>query len=256
MKKSFLAVEELKKKLERPVVFNDPVKEYILEKVSNDVRTWIDENIAAIIEGVKDNVNSLVSSEIDTLRENELHNIKKGDQGEQGATGPEGPKGDSIVGPQGPIGPQGVRGERGPKGDSIVGPQGPNGKDGSPDKPLEIADKLNTLKEKVEPKVIIGLIDWMKKAEKRLEKSGQNPRVFGGGGSGGSATIYSQTPVGDIDGVNKVYTVSNSVTTVINFSINGMQIHPAEYSVVGSTITFVTALPVELSGAGFTVVYT
>lgn len=72
---------------------------------------------------------------------------------------------------------------------------------------------------------------------------------------GSSTTVYSQTPVGAIDGVNKVYTVTNAITTVITFTINGQFIHPAEYSVVTTTITLVTALPASLSGTGFTVVY-
>lgn len=74
--------------------------------------------------------------------------------------------------------------------------------------------------------------------------------------TGGSATIYTETPSGLINGSNKVYTVSNTVTTVIGFWINGQFIHPSEYTSVGTTITFVTALDASLSGTGFTISYT
>lgn len=73
---------------------------------------------------------------------------------------------------------------------------------------------------------------------------------------GGAATIYSETPTGSINGSNKVYTTAHAVTTVIGFWINGQFIHPAEYTAVGTTVTFVTALDASLSGTGFTISYT
>ncbi len=72
---------------------------------------------------------------------------------------------------------------------------------------------------------------------------------------GGSSTFYTETPTGVIDSSNVTYTVLHSITTVISFAINGEFIHPPEYSVAGSTITFVTALDVGLSGKAFTIVY-
>lgn len=73
--------------------------------------------------------------------------------------------------------------------------------------------------------------------------------------SGGAATIYTQTPVGAIDGVNKAYTTTNSITTVIGLWYNGQFIHPAEYTPSGAGFTMGTALPV-ISGAAFTISYT
>ena len=67
--------------------------------------------------------------------------------------------------------------------------------------------------------------------------------------------IYVETPTGLINGSNKIYTTVNTITTVINFSINGAFIHPVDYSTTGTTITFVTALDVSLSGLPFTIVY-
>lgn len=82
-----------------------------------------------------------------------------------------GPKGDSIIGPEGPTGPQGLIGEQGSQGESItglqgpmglngeIGPEGKPGKDGSPDTPIEVRDKLETLEgdERLDRKSIKGL---------------------------------------------------------------------------------------------------
>lgn len=73
--------------------------------------------------------------------------------------------------------------------------------------------------------------------------------------SGAGTTVYSETPAGAINGINVTYTVAHTITNVYSFSINGMYIHPAEYSVVTTTITFVSPLPADLSGKGFTIVY-
>lgn len=110
-----------------------------------------------------------------------------------------------------------------------------------------------------------------------LRRYGYKPYVHGGGdtlvagtnitvtnNSNGTKTISSsigassfnvETPVGVVNGVNVTYTVTNTISKVLGFSINGMAIHPAEYSTSATTITFVTALPVELSGTGFTIIY-
>lgn len=74
--------------------------------------------------------------------------------------------------------------------------------------------------------------------------------------SGAGTTIYSETPSGTIDGSNVTFTTAHTVTTVYSFAINGMYIHPTtDYSVTGTTITFVTAPAADLSGTGFTIVY-
>jgi hypothetical protein len=73
-------------------------------------------------------------------------------------------------------------------------------------------------------------------------------------GTGGSATIYTETPTGAIDGVNKVYTTAQTITTVIGMWYNGEFIHPAEYTPSGAGFTMGTALPV-ISGAAFTISY-
>lgn len=78
--------------------------------------------------------------------------------------------------------------------------------------------------------------------------------MHGGGSTGGSASIFTQTPDGLIDGSNKSYTTIHAITTVIGLWYNGEFVHPAEYTVAGSGFTMGTALPV-ISGAAFTISY-
>ena len=83
------------------------------------------------------------------------------------------------------------------------------------------------------------------------------------GGTGGDANVAfslsrlgtSETPVGDINGSNTTYTISRVPKLILSFFINGMFIHPAEYTQSGTTITFSTALPSSLSGKGFTITF-
>jgi hypothetical protein len=77
-----------------------------------------------------------------------------------------------------------------------------------------------------------------------------------GGEGGGAATIYTETPGGAIDGVNKIYTTTQPITTVIGLWYNGEFIHPAEYTVSGSGFTMGTALPVFSPAGAFTISYT
>lgn len=74
--------------------------------------------------------------------------------------------------------------------------------------------------------------------------------------SGSGTTVYTETPVGTIDGVNVTFTVAHTINTVYSFAINGMYIHPTtDYTATGTTITFTSAPPADLSGKAFTIVY-
>ena len=83
------------------------------------------------------------------------------------------------------------------------------------------------------------------------------------GGTGGDANVAyslnrlvkSETPVGNINGSNTAYTLTRVPKAILSFYINGMFIHPAEYTQSGTTITFSTALPSSLSGKGFTITF-
>lgn len=75
-------------------------------------------------------------------------------------------------------------------------------------------------------------------------------------GSGLTASgIYTQTPVGLVNGINTVYTVDHEINNVIGFAINGQYIHPSEYSFSGTTITFFTPIDASLAGTPFSITY-
>jgi hypothetical protein len=208
----------------------------------------------------------------------------KGDVGIQGIQGIQGEKGDT-----GEMGPQGIQGISGKDGiDGLHGKDGNDGKDADINdiEPTIIAQKLESLPQH---------LDYYKlKNLPTLYDPSNSPVGIGGGAnqiiirnagikvsdyitelnfstnlaatysnngvvtvtaSGGGSTIYAETPSGLVNGSNKVYTTAHTITTVINFAINGQFIHPSDYSVSGSTITFITALDASLSGTGFTIVY-
>lgn len=211
---------------------------------------------------------------------------EKGDKGESGENGQDGKNGkDGKSGKNGKEGRDGIDGKN--------GKDGKDGLDGSPDTPDEIVDKVNSSKKKIDLKHIKGL-DEIARQVNEYGSNPQGYREAGGGGNvirflsngvvvsayvtelnfstnitpvydgngritltatGGGGTTYQETPTGAINGSNKVYATTHAVTTVINFAINGQYIHPAEYSAVGTTITFVTALDSSLSGTGFTITY-
>lgn len=87
---------------------------------------------------------------------------KKGDTGEKGDKGDKGEDGkDGLNGKDGTNGKDGVDGVDGKDGidgrDGNDGKDGIDGKDGSPDTPNQIVDKLNSLEEVIDQKVIKGL---------------------------------------------------------------------------------------------------
>lgn len=68
--------------------------------------------------------------------------------------------------------------------------------------------------------------------------------------------LRTEQPVGDIDGVNLSYTVSQPIFAVLAFSINKQVIAELpNYTVNGKTITFATALPSVYAGTDFEVKY-
>lgn len=78
--------------------------------------------------------------------------------------------------------------------------------------------------------------------------------------TGGTVSVYTETPSGDIDGTNKVFTTVNTINNIFSFAINGQFLHPysngvGDYTFSGDTITFETALPAYLSGTAFTITY-
>lgn len=210
-----------------------------------------------------------------------------GPQGFQGEsiTGPPGPQGipgapgiPGTPGTTGPVGPQGPQGEVGPTGPK--GDKGETGKDGSSDTPEQIIEKVKgklsyeSLTDR--PNLDTYRSKGSNVAEFQIRKNGvqtvNQVRVIdfignwtitdlGGGAvsaeapSSSAPTIYTETPSGAVDGINPTYTTAHTMTTIYSFAINGQFIHPSDYTAVGTTITFGTALPVELAGTAFTIIY-
>lgn len=182
---------------------------------------------------------------------------EKGDKGDKGEKGDQGVQGQSISGPKGDNGRDGKNGRNGTDGrDGKDGKDGKNGTRGRDASSQEIMDAVlkqisggNTLK--------IDHIDGLPKTLAELVHHLKMGGFRGGGGSAGSsaATIYTETPQGLVDGSNTVYTTAHNITTVLNLVINGQFIHPAEYTITGAGFTMGTALPVELAGTGFTIIY-
>jgi Asp-tRNA(Asn)/Glu-tRNA(Gln) amidotransferase C subunit len=119
-------------------------------------------------------------------------------------------------------------------------------------------DSLELITEE-EDKLKITAIGYL---EERLRKLEERPLGKGGGGTSDagvamslSRIVSTETPVGLINGINKVYTISRSVNAVLLFSINGMVVHNSEYSISGNTITFTTALPADLATTSFTITF-
>lgn len=217
----------------------------------------------------------------------------KGDSGEKGEKGDTGEKGERGVGDKGERGERGLKGAKGDKGDAGTnGSDGGKGNDGSPDFPDEVVAKINSAESKIDSRQVKGLVSVMRFMEEfgtnpvGIEVGGGPTYAFRSNGTkisdhvteinfttnltatyagngrinvsapgGGSSTFYTQTPVGVIDGANVTYTVTNTITSVVNFAINGQYIHPVEYTPSGTTITFVAALPSQLSGTSFTITY-
>lgn len=141
--------------------------------------------------------------------------LKKGEKGERGLQGKKGDKGERGL--QGEKGERGIQGERGEIG--LRGDAGDKGKDGSPDTPNQIADKLNTLNEKVEIKVIKNLEKRLSEKQKEtIQKIPKNEevkryiqRVAGGGGASYFVQL-NDTPSDYTGQKNKLVSVKNDET--------------------------------------------
>lgn len=165
-------------------------KERELNKSNGDVTAFILERVDQIVEAKTNELKTEILSSINDEIKSAIADIKsKMQKGDPGLPGLRGPKGDSIKGEPGPIGPKPKAGKdypipqngKTPKvGVDFFIPTPIPGPSGSPDKPIEIVDKLNKTKELVEPYVIRGLESWKKNISGSIrEKSGKS-----GGGMG------------------------------------------------------------------------
>lgn len=202
----------------------------------------------------------------------------KGDIGPQGLTGKDGKDGKTIIGPRGLSGKDGkdgkdskvpgLRGETGASGKDGVGIAGPkgtdgtNGKDGSPDKPEEIAAKLNTLEESVDMSVIKGMGSFIRNVQNAVrEGTGKTKKIGGGGmsllagtnvaivrnsggrytvsstgGSGGGGFSIEDPTSGVIDGSNTVFVFAHTPSYLSAGGLHKFQ--TTNYTLSGNTVTF------------------
>lgn len=173
-------------------------------------------------------VSNIVSKEIYDLRKN----VKKGDKGDS-VTGPKGEKGDR--GEKGVQGLQGTKGEQGSPGKD--GKDGVDGKDGSPDTPEEIANKLNTLENKVERRVIKGLEEEFRTLRMGISEAKKKSGVGGGGGGMGNIESFQFSG----DGSTTEFTLPAKAAAggmALWAYYQGQWLHPTtHYSVSGKTFT-------------------
>jgi hypothetical protein len=107
--------------------------------------------------------------------------------------------------------PETIKGDKGDK--PIAGIDFELPKDGSPDTPNDIADKLNTLEEKVDIKVIKGLKNILDKIRSAVRESKGERRIGGGGDIINYYDLSSQC-----NGVLKTFTVPTNRKIVGVFS--------------------------------------
>lgn len=121
------------------------------------------------------------------------------------------------------------------------GKDGDNGKDGSPDTPIQIVDKLNTLENVLNPEVIKGFWDIIKRLQSSLREKGGG-QVGGGGGSLPFQLVSSSTTIGENVGVVLADASAGPITITLPFASQAAR---REYHIkkIDSTVNMVTILP-------------
>ena len=164
---------------------------------------------------------------------------EKGEQGLEGATGAVGASGKD--GADGKDGKKGIDGLDGINGvDGLSGKDGEDGKDGSSDEPIEIAEKLNTLKEEVDIKVIKGLNNWMNNIKQLVKK-----KDSGGGGDIVKAYDLSSS----LNGVTKIFTIPKvrKIISVHLSSVPGILRETTDFTYTSNSITFTAEIQASTS---------
>lgn len=120
----------------------------------------------------------------------------------------------------------------------------------------EVRDKLASLagSERLDKSAIKGLEEELNTLKKTR---------IGGGGTSTPGIIHAfktalktEEPVGDIDGVNTTYTVSQPIFAIFSFALNGEIVAQLpNYTISDRTVTFSSALPAAYSGKDFEIKY-
>lgn len=125
--------------------------------------------------------------------------------------------------------------------ESVKGIPGKQGDDGSPDKPKEIAKKLNTLEESVDKKVIKGLIEELKNIKQAIRDKRGGGKSGGGMGSPQHELFNVSSVTTNVSTTYKIGAGGNSIWLYYN----GQHFVKGTHYTVGSdqkTITFITTL--------------
>jgi phage terminase small subunit len=201
-------------------------------------REVIAENIVEIKDEIKQEIKSMVTATAESVA-SKITGKKgeKGDKGEsvQGPAGPKGPK--PVVGVDYTIPKDGKNGRDG--SDGRDGKDGKDGKDGSPDRPREIADKLNTLTEALEMSVIKGLPKYLANLANSL-RDRQTPKQTHGGGN--ILEYYDLSPY--LNGVLKTFTIpaNRKVIQIISSSAPFAFRPTVDYTSTRTSLTFDAAI--------------
>lgn len=129
-----------------------------------------------------------------------------------------------------------------------------------PDMAEDIRNKLELLegKERLNKSTIDGIEEIEEDIKRLEEKIASIPQSTGGGVTNlriqqaFKYILKTQEPIGDIDGVNTVYTLTQPIFAILSMSINGETIAQLpNYTISGNKITFSSALPAVFSGKDF-----
>lgn len=175
---------------------------------------------------------------------------ERGTKGERGATGAKGEKGD-----RGEKGERGERGERGPVGRSIFGGKGEPGKDGSPDTPEQVRDKLETLAadERLSHTAIRGLEEEIAKLRKDIaaKSSGGVRRIY---------QPYVERFTHLTDGTTKTFYLKREPLKTDTIMVFGTDwpiiLDPTvDFTVSGKALTLAAGIPAPSAGASVVISY-
>lgn len=133
----------------------------------------------------------------------------------------------------------------------------------------ELMDEIQSVREAI-PKIpeipkefdATEIMGELEEHEREIEELKKRPAGTGGGVTNARIIqamkyiLKTEAPVGDIDGANTTYTVSQPIFAVFAFSLNGEVITQLpNYTIAGNTVEFSSALPAAYSGKDFEIKY-
>lgn len=202
----------------KPTVKQDFMDAFFAHYMGN-IEEMVADSVAEIIKNKSGELEQVILNVLNENKEELLNLIKeKAIKGDSGYT--------PIKGKDYFDGIPGFPGQPGEKGEP--------GKDGSTDAPIQIASKLNELKEKVEIEVIKGL-------KKKLEELDKMARGGGGRLLGGvlNVGVRVETPLGTVNGINSSFTVFKTPKWICVDGVNYFENNG--YTISGKKLTLSVA---------------